>query len=409
MKEKSGEQTEGRDQSVAENSVDENLPIDTSPLFKSILENSKEAAIFILDEKGTVLESNPGALQHFGYSPEDIKGKNFSVLFTPEDKDKSSPEIELKSVLETGSAKDNNYVVHKNGQHIWCHGESILAMDEKEKKFIVKIVYDIDEQKVLEHSLTSSNEQLSQTTEDLNLVNLDLSSKNEKLDRTIKDLDTFVYTASHDLKAPINNIEALVDALEQELDQGKNKEEIKEIIKMINKSIDKFKITIDDLATIGKVQAEGKNEDASEVSFQEILEDVKLNLKELIENAGSIFFVDFSNAPAVNFSPKNLRSVLQNLISNAIKYRSPLRRSEIQIISKKVDSYILLEVSDNGLGIKNEDKNKIFSMYKRLHTHVEGSGVGMTIVKRIVENNGGMIDVESEEGKGTTFRVYFKS
>jgi PAS domain S-box-containing protein len=384
------------------------LPIDTSPLFKSILQNSREAAIFILDEKGKILESNPGALQHFGYSPDDIKGKNFSLLFTPEDKDKFNPEIELKTVLKQGSAKDNNYVVHKDGRHLWCHGESILAKDENGENFIVKIVYDLHEQKDLEFSLSRSNKQLNHTTDHLNLVNLDLNSKNRKLDRTIKDLDTFVYTASHDLKAPISNIEALVSALQQELDlEGKNTKEILEIINMIYKSIDKFKLTINDLAAVGKVQAEGAD-DESLIYFNEILEDVKLNLKEMIENSGAIFFVDFSNAPNVRFSAKNLRSILQNLVSNAIKYRSHLRIPEIQIRSKKIDGYTLLEIIDNGLGIKKEDKDKVFSMYKRLHNHVEGSGIGLTIAKRIIENHGGMIDLESEVGKGSTFKVYFK-
>jgi PAS domain S-box-containing protein len=397
----------GRNQEVAERPSSDILPIDTSPLFKSILENSREAGIFILDEKGTILEANPGALQHFGYEPEDVKGKSFSILFTPEDKDKSSPEIELKTVLEKGSALDNNYVVHKNGSYIWCHGESIRAIDEKGKNFIVKIIYDINEQKTLEHSLTFSNQQLNQTTQNLNLANLDLRSKNEKLDRTIKDLDTFVYTASHDLKAPINNIEALIEALRQELKEEKIGGNISEIINMINKSIDKFKVTIDDLAIIGKIQEEGID-DVSLIYFADILEDVKLNLKELIGNSGVAFFVDFSNAPAIHFSAKNLRSILQNLVSNAIKYRSPDRPPEIKIRTKTIDSYILLEVNDNGLGINEQDKNKVFSMYKRLHNHVEGSGVGMTIAKRIIENHGGMIDFDSEIGKGTTFKVYFK-
>jgi PAS domain S-box-containing protein len=385
------------------------LPLDTSPLFKSILENSREAGIFILAENGIILESNPGAFQHFGYSPQDIKGRNFSLLFTPADKNKLNPETELKTVLETGSAKDNNYVVHKDGRHIWCHGESILAKDERGERFIVKIVYDLNEQKELEYSLSDSNRKLNNTTNNLNLVNLDLSTKNKKLDSTIKDLDTFVYTASHDLKAPISNIEALIAALQQELNQeGKKSEEIAQIINMIYRSIDKFKLTISDLAAVGKVQAEGADA-KSLIYFNDILEDVRLNLKEIINNSGAIFFVDFTNAPTVHFSSKNLRSIMQNLVSNAIKYRSHLRIPEIQIRTKKIDGFILLEVIDNGLGIKKEDKDKVFSMYKRLHSHVEGSGVGMTITKRIIENNGGMIDLESELGKGTNFKVYFKS
>jgi signal transduction histidine kinase len=95
-------------------------------------------------------------------------------------------------------------------------------------------------------------------------------------------------------------------------------------------------------------------------------------------------------------------------LTNAIKYRSPDRAIEINITSVQQDSFILLSFADNGLGIPAEQIEKIFLMFKRVHTHVEGSGIGLYIVKRIIENNGGRIEVESEPGRGTTFNMYFK-
>ena len=111
---------------------------------------------------------------------------------------------------------------------------------------------------------------------------------------------------------------------------------------------------------------------------------------------------------AILYARKNLRSIMYNLVSNAVKYRSPDRTPEVQVNTYRQDGYVVLEVADNGLGIKPEQQHKLFSMFKRLHTHVEGTGIGLYIVKRIVENAGGHIKLESEVGKGATFKVYFK-
>jgi signal transduction histidine kinase len=108
----------------------------------------------------------------------------------------------------------------------------------------------------------------------------------------------------------------------------------------------------------------------------------------------------------IRFARKNLRSILYNLVSNALKYRSPHRSPRIQLESEQQGEWIRLSVHDNGLGIEAEHIPKLFGMFKRLHTHVEGTGIGLYIVKRIVENNGGNIEVKSELGKGTSFNIY---
>lgn len=109
------------------------------------------------------------------------------------------------------------------------------------------------------------------------------------------------------------------------------------------------------------------------------------------------------------FSKANFRSIVYNLLTNAIKYRAPERQAQVEIKFREDGKYNVLEVRDNGLGIKKEHHDKIFAMFKRMHDHVDGTGVGLYIVKRSVENAGGKIEVESEEGKGSVFKVYFKN
>jgi signal transduction histidine kinase len=234
-----------------------------------------------------------------------------------------------------------------------------------------------------------------------------LEKNNQQLSKINHDLDNFVYAASHDLKAPISNIEALITALFEEIPENtKKNKDLLTIKTMLIDSVEKFRTTILDLTTIAKAQvAESYTET---ISIKDVVDEVKANLGKLIEENRPTFLEDYSKAPSIKFSKKNLRSILQNLISNAIKYKSLDNIPVVLISTERRNDFFILKVQDNGLGIKEEDKNKVFAMYNRLHSHVEGTGIGMTIVARIVDNNGGRVTIDSEVGKGTTFTVYLK-
>ncbi|KAA3436815.1 PAS domain S-box protein [Rufibacter hautae] len=235
-----------------------------------------------------------------------------------------------------------------------------------------------------------------------------LKRRNEELQRTNNDLDNFIYTASHDLKAPITNIEGLVNTLVMDLPPDVLElPEIAPIISLIGDSISRFKNTINDLTELTKLQRQS-SEDVSIVPFQEVLNEICQDLKDPIHQSGATLEIDFGQYPALQFSRKNLRSVLYNLVSNAIKYRSPQRSPLIRITSRQEQDACILTVEDNGLGIEASQQNKLFAMFKRLHDHVEGTGIGLYIVKKIIDNSGGQIEVESEIGRGTTFKVSFK-
>lgn len=119
--------------------------------------------------------------------------------------------------------------------------------------------------------------------------------------------------------------------------------------------------------------------------------------------------MNIDDCPNIKFSAKNLRSILYNLLSNSIKYASPERPPEVLIKTAKLDGYQVLIVKDNGLGIQNKNREKIFSMFKRCHDHVEGTGIGLYMVKRIVDNAGGKIEIESDMEKGSAFKIFLKS
>lgn len=235
--------------------------------------------------------------------------------------------------------------------------------------------------------------------------NDELRDKNDELLRINNDLDNFVYTASHDLKSPIANMEGLVALLRDMLQDKLGADDV-QVLDMVQGAINKLKSTIADLAEITKVQ-KGLQSAAEPLSFADMLKEITAEADLLGKDAEVTIHTDLQ-VKHILYARKNLRSILYNLVSNAIKYRSPERAPQVRISTCRQGDYVVLEVEDNGLGIRKEQQHKLFSMFKRLHTHVEGTGIGLYIVKRIIENNGGRIEVESELGKGTRFKVYFK-
>lgn len=273
---------------------------------------------------------------------------------------------------------------------------------------MIKIKNTISQLKHTQRELQESNikleERVKERTRQINEMNVALNLNNEKLNKKNADLDTFVFAASHDLKAPLSNIEGLLAMLAQ----SKSEPEKEEIFRMITGSVERFKDILKDLADTGKEQNENKGE-VPKNKFIDIFSEINFSIRELIKTSNARIYTDFSGAPEIQLSKKNIRSILYNLISNAIKYCHQDRNPEVHISTKKLGSYIILEVRDNGLGIKPEDKDNVFYMYKRLNTnHAEGTGVGLGIVSRIVQTNGGKIEVNSTPGQGSTIRLFMK-
>ena len=230
----------------------------------------------------------------------------------------------------------------------------------------------------------------------------DLNTKNTELQQINTELDNFVYSASHDLKAPVLNVEGLVYALKSAL-EGNKPERIPLMLNMMETSVLKFKDTIHALTEVARTN-KNLDEEAAVIDVEEVLKDVCLSIHDLIQNSGARIVSDIS-CRHIRFPKANMTSVLQNLLVNAINYRSPDRLPLVSFSCRQQNGQLLIQVKDNGMGIPANQMSKIFIMFKRYHTHIEGSGVGLYLVKRIIENFGGTISVDSEIGQGTTFTI----
>ncbi|GAB3533973.1 hypothetical protein GCM10027443_20340 [Pontibacter brevis] len=292
-----------------------------------------------------------------------------------------------------------------NGKDQWS-GEYRIARKDGTYAYVANRAYILQNEYQIPYRVLGSFIDLS----DLKATQESLQNTNEHLLKVNADLDTFVYTASHDLKAPVANIEGLLLLLEEQIESSDPLpgEPTKPLFDMTKDSIRRFKDVIKDLTDIAKVQRDVDAE-AELVELQEVYKNVEANIQELVTQAQGQLETDFEKATHVSFSRKNLYSILYNLVTNAIKYSSPDRQPRVSIKSEQGEGHVMVTVADNGLGVSEENLGKMFTLFKRFHSHVDGTGMGLYIVKRMMDNAGGKIEVESEEGKGTTFRLYFKN
>ena len=261
------------------------------------------------------------------------------------------------------------------------------------KLFADLIAFHLQSIQLLEHS--------HKMTAELQQENKDLASANF-------DLGNFVYTASHDLKSPVANITGLIEELSYTVSKETlDRADIKQLTDLIKSSLKRFSITIQDLTTLVEIDKASAEEESEKHDLLETVEAVKQDLQSLISTSGAQLDVVAADGQIAGFTKKNLKSILGNLISNAIKYRSPDRTPKITVKLEKHDGKSYLSVKDNGLGIPSDKQETAFSMFGRVHDHVEGSGIGLYIVKRMVDNVRGEIEVNSVVDEGTTFTIIF--
>ncbi|MCF6131696.1 CheR family methyltransferase [Flavobacterium wongokense] len=234
---------------------------------------------------------------------------------------------------------------------------------------------------------------------ELKEVQAELKTKNQSLLRINEDLDHFIHAASHDLLAPLGNIEASIALMNEEV--LSTNENLKEYLVIIDNSIKTFRSLITDIATIAEVESDMVT--IEPVSLNEIIDNIEWSLKDKIAASGTKIIRNF-DIQEIQFSKKNLRSILYNMISNGIKFRNNDSPS-ITITTFSKGSSCHLTIEDNGKGISDKGLDKIFDMYGRLNQDIEGSGIGLYLAKKIINAAGGSIRVKSELNKGTKFTI----
>lgn len=240
-------------------------------------------------------------------------------------------------------------------------------------------------------------------TDIINNRTAELEASNKTLQKLNLDLDNYVYAASHNLKSPITNMEGLLTLIQDELDQGVLPDKI--LLENMQLSMQRVKTTIQTLTNIIQLE-KNPYDDIQEIELSAILKEITTEINLMIQQNSVLIITQF-DIPSVQYSALGLKSILYNLISNAIKYSHPDRVPKIEIKSYRNPSgNVCISIKDNGLGIDLErNGNSLFKLFKRFHTHTEGSGIGLYSIKQLIERKNGSIQVTSTLNQGTEFTV----
>ncbi|MEO9482561.1 MAG: HAMP domain-containing sensor histidine kinase [Ekhidna sp.] len=235
-----------------------------------------------------------------------------------------------------------------------------------------------------------------------------VDSFNDMADRLFysqKEIDQFIhfsYSTADDLKAPITNLGSLLEMLSKE---NLNQSNFKAILNNARKTNQQLEKTVTSLVEVNKIREELSAE-GEDLYIDETLKEVVSSHLSKIKNSNAVIKKDFSECPLMHYPKAQLKAIFKHLLLNAIAYRDPEKPLQIKIKSKKVNGHTTIIFKDNGLGFDSiKYKDEIFRPYTRIHSHVEGAGLGLYIVKMILDYHRGGVRVESEPRKGATFAL----
>lgn len=261
--------------------------------------------------------------------------------------------------------------------------------------------------------LRSSNQQLRDSLDELTITRQEISRKNDQLTaanaelaRANRDLDNFVYAASHDLQQPVTNLVGLFEELRRGVTF--HDPDAAQLLRLVEASLADLSTAITDLAAVVQTERAPETPLSELVEVAPLVAEAMLSLAPQIAATHAQIHTDFTALPAFPYGRSNLRTILLNLLSNALKYRHPDRVPEVQVRTGQANGQPVLEVQDNGLGIDlARHGTELFELFRRFHAQAaSGTGVGLFLVNRLVQAQGGRIEVSSEPNQGTLFRLY---
>jgi PAS domain S-box-containing protein len=361
--------------------------------YSKMAEEVQDYAILLLSTEGYILNWNQGAERIKGYHESEVVGKHFRIFYLPDDRESKLPETLLREATETGRAMHEGWRIRKDNTIFW--GSIVITALHDAKKNIIgftKVTRDLTERKMAE-------EQLQQ-------YNRELEAQN-------KELEQFAYIASHDLQEPLRKIQTFTEILEKNItDEPVARKYLERITssaqrmsQLVRAVLDYSRLSVSDIVL-------------EPVDLNTVLENVKNDL-ELSISEHSVEIIS-GKLPVVKGIPIQLHQLLLNLLSNAIKFSETdpeIKLSSRSLQPKENSQYAGLQpgmeyaeilVEDNGIGFEQKYASRIFTIFQRLHGQkaYPGTGIGLALCKKIVDNHYGNIRVESEPGKGSRFFIY---
>jgi PAS domain S-box-containing protein len=368
-----------------------------------MVEEVQDYAILYLNKEGIIENWNKGAEKIKGYKAEEIIGKSFATFYTPIDLENNLPQYLLKQASLHGRYGQEGWRVRKDGSLFWA-SVTITAVHNDDNEIIgfSKVTHDLTFKKEADDKIRLNSEMLEQ--------------KNKELEKMNKELQSFAYISSHDLQEPLRKIQTFADQI-VEREAGNLSEDGRDKFRRMQNAAKRMQTLINDLLAYSRTNTQEIK--LTKANLNEAIEGVKEDLKEELLQKNAI--VEVGHIGDANIIPFQFHQLMFNLISNSLKFsrEDVLPHINIQgeiakgskLNSDKLDKnskYCHIIFSDNGIGFEQQYGEKIFEVFQRLHGKevYEGTGIGLAIVKKIVDNHKGIITAQGELGKGATFDIY---
>lgn len=361
--------------------------------YHQMIEEVQDYAIILLDENGDIQNWNKGAEKIKGYSAREIVGKNFRSFYLPADQEKGLPEQLINTAIKEGRATHEGLRVRKDGSTFW--GSVVITALHKKNGTVMgfsKVTRDLTEKKQAE---------------------IKLQEYLRELEIRNKELEQFAYVASHDLQEPLRKIRTFTDVIERNF---QNEEFVKKYFEKINSAAKRMSDQIKSILDYSRLSLV---EEFKDVDMNLVLNDICIDFELLIQEKKAV--IESEPLPTIKAIPLQVNQLFANLVGNALKFsvNEPLIKISSTILTPKEmkeipinangSAYLQILFSDNGLGFEPQYEKQIFSLFQRLHGRHEysGTGIGLALCKKIMENHHGFIRATSELGKGADFYVYF--
>ena len=357
-------------------------------LLESVIINMTNSVVITEPDAKTgdqiIVFVNDPFIKMTGYSIEELIG-NSPKMFQGINSDRKELDKIRKAIVTYQKYQTEIINYKKNGEEYWINISISPVKNELGKPtHFIAIEKDVTERKLREIEREHIIAELSQNN---------------------KDLKQFSYVTSHNLRAPIANLLGLTTLLDQYKITSKS---LKQILDGIRQSALIFDDTVKDLTKVLIIKDQ-TNIVKEKISLTEITNKVLSQLSITVDDNEVKVNYNFKESPFVNFTNTYLESVLVNLFTNSIKYKSPKRKLKINISSIDSNDFVILTFNDNGIGIDTElHKEKLFKLYQRFHDNPDGKGLGLYLIKSQIEALGSTIDIESKVDVGTTFIIKFK-
>lgn len=367
--------------------------------FRALTEKSAEV-VSLKNAEGKITYTSPAVENILGYSPKEFVAlENPFDLVHPDERKRVIGEF-MELVKKPGAAITTEYRFrNKAGKYLWFEGSVTNLLHDEDVRAIVSNFRNITERKQSEQQIMKMNAELEQR---VHTRTAELTIANKELARSNTELQDFAYVASHDLQEPLRKITAFSNLLEidykDDLPAGAH-----QYLTALKRASSRMTTLLTDMLTYSRVTTQAQP--FKDVDLNEVVKDVLEDLQIRIEDTHAK--ITIHKLCTLEADRMQMRHLLQNLLSNALKYVQEETTPEITVSTKKKGGTCILAVQDNGIGFKEVYLDRIFTIFQRLHgrDQYEGTGVGLAICKKIVDRHGGTITAKSQVGKGSTFII----